>query len=63
MGGVRASVWSEEWPFIGADSDILVEPGMVLAFETPWYIRGLGALMIEDQFAIDEDCGRPLWSL
>jgi Xaa-Pro aminopeptidase len=27
---------------------------MVLAFETPWYIRGLGALMIEDQFLIGE---------
>jgi Xaa-Pro aminopeptidase len=61
--GVGASVWSEEWPFIGADSDVLIETGMVLAFETPWYIRGLGALMIEDQFSIGGDGARPLWSL
>jgi Xaa-Pro aminopeptidase len=58
--GVGASVWSEEWPFIGADSDVLIETGMVLAFETPWYIRGLGALMIEDQFSIGGDGARPL---
>jgi Xaa-Pro aminopeptidase len=61
--GVGASVWSEEWPFIGADSEVLIETGMVLAFETPWYIRGLGALMIEDQFLIGEDGAHPLWSL
>ena len=36
---------------------------MVLALETPWYIRGVGAMMIEDQFAINENGARPLWSL
>jgi Xaa-Pro dipeptidase len=43
---------SEEWPFIAADADICVEPGMVLAFECPWYITGLGGLIIEDQIEI-----------
>ncbi len=61
--GLGASIWSEEWPFIGADSDVVIEPGMVLAFETPWYVRGVGALMIEDQFAITPDGPEPLWSL
>lgn len=61
--GLGASVWSEEWPFIGANSDAVAEPGMVLAFETPWYVRGLGALMIEDQFEITEHGAEPLWSL
>ncbi len=52
--GVGASIWSEEWPFISADSDAVLEPGMVLAFETPWYISGLGGFIIEDQVLITE---------
>ena len=50
--GVGASVWSEEWPFVSADATALAEPGMVLAFETPYYIRGLGGFIIEDQILI-----------
>jgi Xaa-Pro aminopeptidase len=50
--GVGASIWSEEWPFISAESDAVIEPGMVLAFETPWYIDGLGGFIIEDQVLI-----------
>jgi Xaa-Pro dipeptidase len=52
--GVGASIWSEEWPFIAAESDAVLEPGMVLAFETPWYIDGLGGFIIEDQILITE---------
>jgi Xaa-Pro aminopeptidase len=52
--GVGASVWSEEWPFISAQSDAVLEAGMVLAFETPWYIDGLGGFIIEDQVLITE---------
>lgn len=50
--GVGSSVWSEEWPFISADADAIVEEGMVLAFETPWYLDGLGGFIIEDQVLI-----------
>jgi len=50
--GVGASVWSEEWPFIGADSDAVAEPGMTLAFETPFYVEGLGGFIIEDQLLV-----------
>ena len=50
--GVGASIWSEEWPFIAKDSDAVLEPGMVLAYETPWYIEGLGGFIIEDQVLI-----------
>ena len=52
--GVGASIWSEEWPFISADSDTVLEPGMVMAFETPWYVDGLGGMIIEDQVLITE---------
>lgn len=51
---VGAAVGIEEWPFISADSEIVLEPGMVMAFETPFYANGLGALMIEDQLLITE---------
>jgi Xaa-Pro dipeptidase len=52
--GVGASIWSEEWPFISADTTAVAEPGMVLAFETPYYIAGLGGFIIEDQFLVTE---------
>lgn len=52
--GVGASIWSEEWPFISEQSDAILEHGMVLAFETPWYIDGLGGFIIEDQLLITE---------
>jgi Xaa-Pro aminopeptidase len=52
--GVGASIWSEEWPFISADATAKAEPGMVLAFETPYYIKGLGGFIIEDQILITE---------
>ncbi len=52
--GVGASIWSEEWPFIAADATTIIEPNMVLAFETPWYIDGLGGFIIEDQLLITE---------
>jgi Xaa-Pro aminopeptidase len=51
---IGASVGSEEWPFIAADSDVAVEPGMVLAFETPFYARGVGALTIEDSLVVTD---------
>ena len=31
------------------------EPGMVLAFEAPYYIKGLGGFIIEDQILIAEN--------
>jgi Xaa-Pro aminopeptidase len=52
--GVGASIWTEEWPFIAPDSDAVLEAGMVLAFETPWYIDGLGGFIIEDQILVTE---------
>lgn len=53
--GLGASVGSEEWPFIAADSDVIAEPGMMLAFETPFYGKGIGGLIIEDQLLVTED--------
>ncbi|MER8753424.1 M24 family metallopeptidase [Mesorhizobium sp. M1050] len=50
--GVGQSVFSEQWPFIAADSDVVIEAGMVLAFEIPLYIDGLASFNLEDQFLI-----------
>ncbi|WP_342359418.1 Xaa-Pro peptidase family protein [Terrarubrum flagellatum] len=58
-----ASVWSEEAPFISADEPTPLERGMVMALETPWYVRGVGGFIIEDQFVIDGEDATPAWSL
>lgn len=52
--GLGASLGSEEWPFISADATSVFEPGMVIAFECPWYINGVGGLIIENQVLITE---------
>jgi Xaa-Pro aminopeptidase len=53
--GLGASIWSEEWPYTAADSDAVLEPGMVMAFEAPWYIDGIGGFILEDMLLITED--------
>lgn len=49
---VGGGVGIEEWPFFSSDNAEIIEPGMVVAVEAPFYGEGLGALMIEDQFLI-----------
>jgi Xaa-Pro aminopeptidase len=61
--GLGANVGSEEWPFISADSHLPIEPGMVLAFETPWYIDGVGGMIIEDQMLVTETGHEPMSKL
>lgn len=51
---------SEEWPFISASATALVEAGMVLAFECPFYIKGLGGMILEDQIEITESGPVPM---
>ncbi|OWK20854.1 hypothetical protein AJ88_24835 [Mesorhizobium amorphae CCBAU 01583] len=59
-----ASVFVEEWPFIAADETTEIEPGMVvLAYELPWYIRGLGAFMLEDKFIVGAQSVDACWTL
>lgn len=53
--GLGASVGSEQWPFISADATVELEAGMVVAFECPWYIDGLGGMIIENQVLITPD--------
>lgn len=52
--GLGASIWSEEWPYTAADSDVVLEPGMVMAFEAPWYIEGIGGFIIEDMLLVND---------
>lgn len=53
--GLGASVFSEEWPFLGPDEEGVLEENMVIAFETPYYINGLGNFIVEDQMVITKD--------
>ncbi len=52
--GLGATIWSEEWPYTAADSDAVLEAGMVMAFEAPWYIEGIGGFIIEDMLLVTE---------
>ena len=51
---------SEEWPFISASAETRIEPGMVLAFECPLYVTGVGGMIIEDQVEITADGPVPM---
>jgi Xaa-Pro aminopeptidase len=50
--GIGQNVFSEEWPFTAHGADLVLEPGMVLAFETPYYVNGVGGFIIEDQLLV-----------
>ena len=50
-------------PFLAQAAHDLIEPGMVLAFETPFYVDGEGGFIIEDQFVITETGAEPAWKL
>ena len=41
----------------------MLEAGTVLAFETPYYVDGLGAFMIEDGLLVTPDGPRPMIDL
>lgn len=61
--GLGHSFFSEQWPFIAADSDVAVEPDMVLAFEVPLYVTGLGGFNLEDQLIVTPDGARSMNTL
>lgn len=42
----------EEWPYIARDEGRPLEPGMVFAFETPYYVDGIGGFIVEDHILI-----------
>ncbi|WP_246542656.1 M24 family metallopeptidase [Paludibacterium yongneupense] len=52
--GLGQSLFSEQWPFISADSELLFEAGMVMALEVPIYVTGLGGFNIESQLLLTE---------
>ena len=51
---VGQSVFSEEWPFLSASNSLSFEPGMMIAFEAPLYLDGVGGFIIEDQLLIND---------
>lgn len=48
-------IGQEEWPWLSATEEFILEPGMVLAVETPYYIDGVGGFMIEHNVVILDD--------
>ncbi|WP_131114336.1 M24 family metallopeptidase [Lichenihabitans psoromatis] len=61
--GLGHSFFSEQWPFIAADCDVPIEPDMVLAFEIPIYVTGIGAFNLEDQLIVTADGSRSMNTL
>jgi Xaa-Pro aminopeptidase len=53
--GLGATIWNEEWPYISATADTIIEPNMVFAYEVPFYADGLGAFTIEDNVLVTEN--------
>lgn len=46
--------FGEQPPFIATGEDREIEPGMILAFECPLYVRGLGGFQLEDDVIVTE---------
>jgi len=51
---IGANVWHEEWPFLSEGETTMLQPNMVFAYETPYYVDGVGGFMIEDQVVVTE---------
>jgi Xaa-Pro dipeptidase len=49
---VGQSVFSEEWPFLSASNTLPFEPAMMIAFEAPLYLDGVGGFIVEDQLLV-----------
>ncbi len=52
---IGSDIDGEEWPWISAHETRILAPGMVLAFEVPYYVNGIGGFQNEDQLLITED--------
>ena len=48
MIGHGTGIETEEDPFISPNSDVVLQPGMVLSIELPYYIKGIAGLNVED---------------
>lgn len=51
---IGGDIDGEEWPWLSANERRLIEPGMVLAFEVPYYINGIGGFQNEDNILVTE---------
>ena len=45
----------EEFPMLNPDNEMLLQPGMVFCFETPYYSSQFGSYNLEDTLVITED--------
>jgi Xaa-Pro aminopeptidase len=52
--GLGATIWNEEWPYISATAETVIEKNMVFAYEVPFYADGVGAFTIEDNVLVTE---------
>lgn len=60
---IGGELFGEEWPWLSATEERVLEPGMVIAFEVPYYVNGIGGFQNEDNFLITETGNEPLGRL
>ncbi|MBN8194826.1 M24 family metallopeptidase, partial [Bacillus sp. NTK074B] len=53
----------EQGPYLSPVETRSLEPGMVIALETPLYVRGLGGFQVEECFVITKDGHRRFTTL
>lgn len=53
--GIGHAIFSEQWPFISADTNVPFEENMVLAYEIPLYVTGFGGFNLEDQILVTQN--------
>lgn len=51
---IGSDIDGEEWPWFSATEERILEPGMVVAFEVPYYINGVGGFQNENDLLITE---------
>jgi Xaa-Pro aminopeptidase len=54
LGHSIGSVYIEEWPFFSPTEQRVLEPGMVVAFEVPYYANGIGGFQNENNYVITD---------
>jgi Xaa-Pro aminopeptidase len=63
VGHATGIGFGEQPPFLAPGEDRPIEPGMLICFETPYYVRGLGGHQIEEVLAITENGAERLTTL
>jgi Xaa-Pro aminopeptidase len=63
IGITHVALEEEQPPFVGPKETAVLEPGMVLCYETPYYVHGLGGFQLEEVLEVTVDGVRRMTAL